>query len=176
MKNNGIVSEQAAKVYAKVLALEPEAAEAKFWLAVAKEQDGKLKEAAEDYQGLLNSAPKQAPWRGLVSQRLQTVRSKIGDGPGGAQAGPTADDISAARKMSPEGRTAMIEQMVAGLAARLEANGNDLEGWKKLLRSYVVLGARDKATKALGQARKGLAGNKAKVDAINAFARELGLT
>ena len=176
MKNNGIVSEQAAKVYAKVLALEPKAAEAKFWLAVAKEQDGKLKEAAEDYQGLLNSAPKQAPWRGLVSQRLQAVRSKIGDGSDGEQAGPTADDISSARKMSPEGRMAMIEQMVAGLAARLEENGNDLEGWKKLLRSYVVLGARDKATKALGEARKELAGDKAKVDAINAFARELGLT
>lgn len=36
-------------------------------------------------------------------------------------------------------RAAMIESMVAGLAARLEAEPNDPEGWRMLARSYGIL-------------------------------------
>ena len=39
----------------------------------------------------------------------------------------------------------MIRGMVARLADRLKKDGSDLDGWLQLLRSYVVLGERDKA-------------------------------
>jgi cytochrome c-type biogenesis protein CcmH len=47
-----------------------------------------------------------------------------------------AADIAA---LPEEDRRAMIEQMVGGLAARLEAEPNDAEGWRMLARSQMVL-------------------------------------
>ena len=47
--------------------------------------------------------------------------------------------MQAAQAMSPGDRAAMIEGMVSGLAARLENEPDDLEGWTMLARSYGVL-------------------------------------
>ncbi len=47
-----------------------------------------------------------------------------------------ADDIAA---LPEDERRAMIEQMVAGLAARLEIEPGDAEGWRMLARSQMVL-------------------------------------
>ena len=46
----------------------------------------------------------------------------------------------------------MIEGMVEGLAARLQDNPNDLEGWMRLARSYNVLNRPQDALAALEQA------------------------
>jgi cytochrome c-type biogenesis protein CcmH len=69
----------------------------------------------------------------------------------------------------------MISQMVEGLAQKLKANGNDLPGWQRLLRSYTVLGQTDKAERALIEARKALAGDGSALSELNAFAKALGL-
>jgi cytochrome c-type biogenesis protein CcmH len=66
--------------------------------------------------------------------------------------GPTAADIAAARKMTPQQRIQMIRGMVEGLAARLEQNPNNLQGWLRLGRAYEVLGERTKAADAFGRA------------------------
>lgn len=52
----------------------------------------------------------------------------------------TEDPAAAIAAMSEEDRAAMIENMVAGLAARLEEDPTDAEGWRMLARSYLVLG------------------------------------
>jgi cytochrome c-type biogenesis protein CcmH len=57
-----------------------------------------------------------------------------------APRGPSADDIEAAAAMTPEDRSAMVESMVAGLAARLRDNPNDPAGWARLIRARKVLG------------------------------------
>lgn len=54
--------------------------------------------------------------------------------------GPTAADVQAAASLSDEGRAAMIEGMVEGLAFKLEDNPNDPDGWVRLLRARKVLG------------------------------------
>ena len=46
---------------------------------------------------------------------------------------------------------AQIEQMVAGLAARLEQNPDDLKGWGMLARSYKVMRRFDEAERAFGR-------------------------
>ncbi len=56
-----------------------------------------------------------------------------------ARRGPTGEQMQAAQSMSEEDRSAMIKGMVAGLAARLENEPDDLEGWTMLARSYGVL-------------------------------------
>ena len=48
----------------------------------------------------------------------------------------------------------MIRGMVDGLAARLEANPNDVDGWLRLSRSYGVLGESAKSIDAARKARE----------------------
>ncbi|HYD98371.1 MAG TPA: hypothetical protein VEH84_03215, partial [Alphaproteobacteria bacterium] len=69
-----------------------------------------------------------------------------------APRGPTAADIQAAGQMAPADRQQMIQGMVAGLAARLEADPSDIEGWLRLARSYGVLGNQDGQVQALARA------------------------
>ena len=54
--------------------------------------------------------------------------------------------------MSPEERQAMIRGMVDRLAARLEQNPNDKDGWARLAHAYEVLGETDKAQAARARA------------------------
>lgn len=66
--------------------------------------------------------------------------------------GPDADDVAAAADMTTEDRSAMIRSMVGKLAARLEENPDDLEGWLRLAQSWQVLGEYQKAVNAFGRA------------------------
>jgi len=56
--------------------------------------------------------------------------------------------MAAAQAMSPEQQQAMIRGMVDRLAARLEQNPDDKEGWARLAHAYDVLGETDKAQTA----------------------------
>ena len=68
--------------------------------------------------------------------------------PAAAPKGPTREDMEAALGMSPDDRQQMIRGMVDGLAARLEQNPGDLDGWTRLERAYRVLGDTAKADQA----------------------------
>jgi cytochrome c-type biogenesis protein CcmH len=176
MENNGIVTEPARLAYEKLLKREPGRLEPRFWLALAKEQDGKRSEAASDYKAILAEAPADAPWRSLVVERLAAVDGQAAAPPVLPPArGPSADDVKAADQMSDKDRTQMIAGMVDGLAKRLEANPQDLPGWTRLVQSYVVLGEKAKAAKALGDARRHLAGDAAAVTQLTDLAKSLGL-
>jgi cytochrome c-type biogenesis protein CcmH len=65
---------------------------------------------------------------------------------------------------------------VAGLASRLEAEGGTADEWARLMRSYAVLGQRDKAIVAAQRAREALAQNDAALRTIDTMAQELKLT
>jgi cytochrome c-type biogenesis protein CcmH len=191
LASNGIVTEAARAAYEKLARIQPERIEPKFWLALAKEQDGRLAEAAADYRGLLATAPAEAPWRPMLVERLAAV-TPIGaakppaptasvpqvGGPspaGPAQRGPSPADVKLAESLSDGDRAQMIRGMVDGLAKRLESNPADVQGWVRLVQSYVVLGERDKAVASLTDARRKLAGNPAALDELSALARTLGL-
>ena len=55
---------------------------------------------------------------------------------------------------SPQDRQAMINSMVERLAARLEQQPDDVDGWTRLARSYTVLNQPDKARDAYAHAAK----------------------
>jgi cytochrome c-type biogenesis protein CcmH len=69
----------------------------------------------------------------------------------------------------------MIRGMVARLAERLKNDGSDLDGWLQLVRSYVVLGERDKALNAAADARRAVGNDAEKRQRIDDFIRSLGL-
>lgn len=188
----GGVPEVARQAYARIVAREPGRLDARFWLAVAKEQDGRRDQARAEYEAILKESPPGAPWRQHVGERLVAVGgSPPADGAvpttagqAGGQTGsdmprtspgPGQAEVEAAARMSPQERTAMIAGMVEGLAARLAENGADAAGWQRLIRAYIVLGDKEKAATALGQARKALASDPAGLAATEAAARQLGL-
>lgn len=97
---------------------------------------------------------------------------------GGAESsgrGPNADDIAAAAQMTPEQRTAMIQGMVDGLAAKLKINGRDLAGWLQLVRAYTVMGRKEDAVSALAAARRNFGGDSASMGQLDGLAKSLGL-
>jgi len=89
--------------------------------------------------------------------------------------GPSAADVSAANEMTPDQRNVMIRGMVARLAERLKQDGSDVEGWLRLLRSYMVLGDKDRARAATIDARRALASDPVKLRQVDEFVKELGL-
>ena len=172
MLQNGVVNEPARQAYSRLLSLEPQSLEPKVWLAIAREQDGDLKGAEAEYRTLLVGA--EAPWKGLLEARLQAVSEKLGTP---APSSVRAPDATAGYPpgQSPAERDAFINKMVEGLAARLKENGKDLEGWMRLLRSYMVLGRRDEAVAALSSARGQFTGDEKSLAELNVLAESLGL-
>lgn len=74
-----------------------------------------------------------------------------------------------------EEQLAMITSMVDRLAERLKRNGDDVDGWIQLMRSYVVLGRRDQASIAGRSARIALRDNTDALLRLNQGAKELGV-
>ena len=72
--------------------------------------------------------------------------------PAGSTGMPSGAAAEAVLAQSPEDRARTIRSMVDGLAARLEQNPDDKEGWARLSRAYTVLGEPDKARKAAERA------------------------
>ena len=68
--------------------------------------------------------------------------------PAAGGAGPNAADVAAAREMSPGDREQMIRGMVDRLAARLQEQPDDIDGWRRLARAWEVLGEPEKAAEA----------------------------
>lgn len=187
LAERGVVTEPVRRAALRVLELDPERTQVRVWLALAKEQDGDLAGAAEEYRGIHAKAPADAPWRTAVAERLELVEKKLkgeavndGSGVGPAlnepapQAAPAGEmpDIST---MAPAEREAFIARMVDRLAARLEENGKDLDGWIRLARAYKVLGREGEARAAIASARKNFAGEAAPLAEIGKAEESLGL-
>ena len=222
--NSGNINNAASDAFEKALNLNSSLHIARYWLAIAKEQDKKFDAAAQAWQEMLQKGSVNAIWRPQAEYCLKAVRahlqkSKGTTGPdrpsslcsnGGtrmagkplvrqakaakqqarrshavAQAGksnasnPNSKEFAAARKaaeeMAPTDRMAMVNQMVDGLAERLKENGEDLEGWVKLVRSYAVLGKRDEALQALSSAAKNFKGDSAAIGTLNLLKQKLKL-
>ncbi len=164
--NNGLVTEAARKAFARILEISPGNGEAEFGLALAKEQDGKLAAAADDYKRILDAAPANARWKPALEVRLARLMR------GGGTPAPESADATG---MNKEQRDQFILGMVERLAARLKAKGDDLPGWQQLVRSYKVLGREADATAALSEARRQFQGNDKALGDLDAFAKSIGM-
>jgi cytochrome c-type biogenesis protein CcmH len=171
--SNGIVTDEAKSAFERAVALDANALKAQFFLGLAAEQDGDKPKAAAIWRGMLEKAPPDAPWAATVRESLARVG---GTPPVAATAsGPNADDIAAANGMSEKDRGDMIRGMVARLADRLKQNSDDIEGWQRLLRAYIVLGDRDKALAAAADAKRAFAGDPGKLRRVEDMIKALGL-
>jgi cytochrome c-type biogenesis protein CcmH len=171
---NGVVTADAKQAFDQATAQSPDDPKARFYLGLAAQQDGDTDKAADIWQKLLKDAPPNAPWATAVQQALASAGRAPPPGQKAAP-GPNAEDVAAASKMSEAERGEMVRGMVTQLAERLKNDGSDVEGWLRLVRAYVVLGERDKASEAVSNARRALANDADKVRRIEDFAKSVGL-
>lgn len=163
--NDGIVGEEAARAFEQALEKMPGEPRSRFYLGLASRQAGDLDEALRRWLALEADTPPEAPWRQILASRIQEAADAGGADLAALRAalradrgqpspprGPSAGDVAAAGDMAPDDRLAMIQGMVDGLAARLQADPGDLDGWRRLGRSYLVLNRRADAVEAYRRA------------------------
>jgi cytochrome c-type biogenesis protein CcmH len=193
---DGTVTAEARAGFERAIKLDPRNVSARFYLGLASQQDGRPEDAVSRWQALLADAPPDATWTDFVRRAIAgaqgrpdasaaTAQAPAGAPPSAGRATSTAD-VANAIGMAPSAPPAqpeagevpqndMIKNMVARLAERLKQDGSDVEGWLRLVRSYVVLGDPDKARAAAGDARQALGADPEKLRRLNAGVKELGL-
>ncbi|CAO3408124.1 c-type cytochrome biogenesis protein CcmI [Azospirillum largimobile] len=164
--NDGMVPEEAVKAFDAVLAKEPKDPRARFFAALARYQAGDRKDALDRWSALMAESPADAPWVPVLRDQIREAAialdldpAKVTPQPLPAEqkpAGPVAQGQNGQAGQAGEGQSQdeMIRGMVAGLAARLDADPSDVDGWLKLARSYGVLGEPEKALEAARKARE----------------------
>ena len=143
---NGVVTAEAKAAFEKAVALDAGHVQARYFLGLAAEQDGDRSQAAATWRALIETAAPDAPWLDFVRRALARVEARCG--------APAVRPRSKSRRpsdLSAEQRNVMIRGMVERLAERLDRDGSDVEGWLRLVRSYMVLGERDKALAAVAR-------------------------
>ena len=164
----GVITAEAKSEFERAVAIDGNEAKAIYFLGLAAEQDGRRADAASIWKAMLDKAPQDAPWRALVQAALTRVT--------GATAPVLSDDtMAAANGMTTGDREAMIRSMVERLATRLKQNGDDVEGWLRLVRAYMVMGDRDKARGAETSAREAVANDAERLKQLNEGLKNLGL-
>ncbi len=139
------------QVVALVASLEADPMDHKSWIALARARadQGDTEGAAE----AITSARRHFAAAPFVLDLIAQAEFDLGlDLLPPQSRGPTTEDMAAASTLSQSERDDMIAGMVAGLAARLDSDPNDPDGWVMLVRSYATLGEHDKARRAAEQA------------------------
>jgi cytochrome c-type biogenesis protein CcmH len=169
--DGGAVGEEAKKLFQSIPPDADAFPEARYYLALAAAQAGDMKAALRGWQSLLADSPAGAGWIEQTRERIAVASKAMGLDPAKETPEPKPATVAAAKPdespleggpETPEGQAikqmpqsqqqAMIEAMVAKLAARLNANPDDPEGWRKLARAYQVMGQVEKANDATQQA------------------------
>ena len=174
--SSGIVTAEARKQLEQSLKLKADNPRAKYYLALALEQDGKRAEARAAFEVIAREAPAGAPWLPLVNRHIATLAEGQGSETAGQLGNPTADDVAAAQDMSTGDRQQMIAGMVESLSAKLQDDPNNFEGWMRIIRSYVVLDQRPKAETALQTALKTFPADSENGKQLLALARDLSIS
>jgi cytochrome c-type biogenesis protein CcmH len=164
---NGVVTGEAKAEFDRALAMNADEVRASYFLGLAAEQDGRTGDAANIWKAMLAKGPADAPWRPLVQAALSRV--------GGVAPALADDTMAAAREMTDTDRNAMIRGMVDRLAARLKQNGDDVEGWLRLVRAYLVMGEREKAASARADARQAVGSDAERLRQLNEGLKSLGI-
>lgn len=166
LAHGGRVAEPARRIFEETLKAAPAEPRARYYLGLAKAQQGDPRAALQDWVDLIAMSPPDAPWLADIRREIQGVATAAGiDAKALAPSaglshpavtspppGPSAEDAKAAAEMSPAERDAMIRGMVEGLAERLKDQPDDADGWRRLARAYEVLGEAEKANEAIRRA------------------------
>ena len=164
ISSQGVVTDEALGLFKRAADNSPKDVKSRFFLALALGQNGQPVKAVSAWEKLLANATGQAPWVPVAKANLEAQQGLLGIKPTPPSAtaelpGPSQSDIQAAGQMDAAARTSMIEGMVANLAEKLENDPKNEAGWRRLIRSYGVLGKSEEAQQAIDKARLALPDN-----------------
>ena len=181
---------EALEAFRKAIALDREDPRGRYFMAVEKDLAGDHEGAVAAWLALLADTPPGAPWEAdlrrtieqvgrinaiEVAERIAAAEDFRPDAPPAIAAipGPTQEQLAAASSLRPAEQQEMAEGMVERLAARLEREPADVEGWIMLMRSYRTLGREGQARDAL---RAAVAANTRQRTRLEDAARTLGIS
>ncbi|MEL6964108.1 MAG: c-type cytochrome biogenesis protein CcmI [Pseudomonadota bacterium] len=163
-----VVGDEAIAIYQQLVELTPDDPEPRWLLGLSAAQSGDKEGAIAHWRDLLGLLEDGTDDYGIVEARIAALET---DEPAAALAAgvptlapngsmqrpaggpqPTAEDRAAMAALSPEDRSDQIRAMVEGLAARLDDDPSDIEGWLRLAQSRTVLGEPDAAKEAYERA------------------------
>lgn len=169
--SGGIITPSAKAEFERALDLDRGHVTAALYLGLAAKQSGQREEARRIWEAMIARAPDGAEWVSFVRQAI----AALGEPASGAVSPPAPVPGALASGGSNGGQREMARGMVERLAARLAENGSDVEGWLRLVRSYLVLGEPDKARAAAGDARRALDGDADKLRRLDHGMKALGV-
>lgn len=158
--SDGQVGADARRAFEQALKVDPASPTARYFLGRAEIEAGRREQGLALWRALAASLAEGDPRRAALQGEIARVES---------DAGSAAAAVAAA---APEDQAQMIEGMVEGLAARLETQPDDPQGWARLVRAYGVLGRTADQQRALAQARDLFADRPADLAQIEAAARK----
>ena len=153
----GQVPPAALDHFKAALEVAPNEPRARYYLGLALAQEGEADAAIEGWTQLLDVSPSDAPWRAQVVSAIESVLTS--EGRSAEEVIATLPEGTAAvngnaHQASTSEQDEMIRGMVDGLAARLENEPGDIEGWLMLGRSRMVLQEPDLAKQAFERAKE----------------------
>jgi len=156
----GIVPPAARDAFTTALAADPKNDVARYYMALADSQAGNVQQAIDNWLGLAADLPDDAAMRQAIARRISDAAKAGGIAapplPKGAPpaSGPTEEQMAAVGQLPQAQRSEMIRSMVAQLAARLQSQPDDIEGWLQLGRSYSALQQNEQALDAYEHAAR----------------------
>jgi cytochrome c-type biogenesis protein CcmH len=165
--SGGTITPEAVRLFEAATKADENDPRSRFYLGLARSQAGESRQALQIWTDLLAISPPDAPWLEGVRAQLRRVAGEAKIDPATLTPSPAAASLAArnAAGAPPSGPQAeaiarlpaaqqqqMIRGMVDSLAARLESEPNDLEGWRRLGRARKVLGENEKSVEAYAKA------------------------
>lgn len=183
---SGVVTPPAEAAIEEAMARDPMNPAAVYYQAIALDQSGRGVGAWDLLVERMRAEGEFAPWMETYVAQVNRIGAQIGrepvapmtlfaDAEGEGAPGPSAEDVAAASEMSEEDRAAFVRSMVERLAARLEDEPEDLDGWLRLANAYRVLGEEDAARAALERAAPLVPETGPARQSYDGLAAELGL-
>ncbi len=166
----GRITPEARAAFRKTLESDPGEPRARFYLAMAAEQDGEPRKALEGLAALLSDAPPGADWAEAVRRRATALAEELGEDP--AAVLPAAPVVAAAPGGGSAAETATDP---AELAAKLAENPKDYQGWIALARLRAAAGDAEGARAALQSGAEAYPGAPFVQQQFQQAAAELGL-
>lgn len=156
IQSDGSVSDEAQALFGEVLEFEPQNVQAGYYIGLASAQNGQTEEARSTWQAIVDRATGDEPWLPRLKNNIAMLT-----GADSLSRTPELDEraVEDASELSASERSEMISQMVASLANRLEDNPDDIVGWERLVRSYMVLGRKEDALSSIAKARSNFPNN-----------------
>lgn len=157
--NDGTINDDAQKSFEKAAKLAPGDFYPRLFIAQSLHQSGKTAEAIKSLTDFLARVPKDNAGRQRVEAMIKDLQNMETESQL-SQKGGLNEEKAATKSEQNEKRDEIIA-MIDRLAARLQQNPDDLDGWKQLIHSWLVLKETNKALLALKEGQLKLSRDKA---------------